>query len=55
MEKCGQKHSGKPEVKPVISCNLCKDTGYIKYKDIEELTDYRWIPWSKKPCSCKEK
>lgn len=35
------------------NCNLCKDTGIVKYKDITPLTDYSWIPWSTRPCKCQ--
>jgi hypothetical protein len=31
-------------------CTVCKDTGEMKYKEIEELM-YDWDPWKTKPCT----
>lgn len=35
-------------------CTDCNDTGIIKYKPIDGLTMYSWIPWETRPCKCKQ-
>ena len=40
--------------KEKYNCYKCKDTGIIKYKDIEYLM-YSWIPWKIKKCECKKR
>lgn len=32
------------------NCNKCKDTGQIKFKTIDELSHYSWIPWETRKC-----
>lgn len=38
--------------KPDINCTKCKGTGIIKFKPIDAVTMYSWIPWEKRPCDC---
>ena len=33
-------------------CQRCQFTGYIKYKPIDGMTIYSWIPWEIKNCPC---
>lgn len=34
-------------------CNKCKDTGVIKYKEIEDVM-FSWQPWLEKNCECNQ-
>lgn len=36
-----------------IFCYKCKDSGIIKYKELDEFTFRQWVPWKTKRCDCK--
>lgn len=33
------------------NCSVCKDTGIMRYHDIDGMTIYRWMPYKTKPCT----
>lgn len=34
-----------------FKCSVCKDTGIMRYHDIDGMTIYRWMPYKTKPCT----
>ena len=38
-----------------LGCAVCKSTGVIKYKEVDEFTSREWVPWKTEPCTncCK--
>ena len=37
-------------VKYKPKCRVCKDSGIMKYRDIDDL-QYSWVPWDTKECT----